>query len=138
VADALNSLDYPITCVFRSFPDYPGPKVGQCRAPDEVIAEWCAKTEQVLVSTDEDFRGKWVRNGLLATHGVEVIAFDRDLPGLRFQHERLTRLLPVWEQVLSQNPYGYRVWIQGSRGQPVESKSSTRRSKSRSSGAPTR
>jgi hypothetical protein len=42
------------------------------------------------VTTDQDFRGKWVRNGLLAKHGIEVIAFDRDVPGLRTQHERIT------------------------------------------------
>jgi hypothetical protein len=131
VADALNSVGYPIICAFRAFPDYPGPQHGQCRAPDEVIAEWCAQTEHVLISTDEDFRGKWVRNGYLAQHGAEVIAFAKDLPTLRRQHERITRLFPIWEQALSRNPYGYRVWIQGSATQPVESKSRTRKAKTR-------
>ena len=133
VADALNSLGYPVTCVFRSFPDYPGPRHGQCRAPDEVIAEWCAKTEHVLVSTDEDFRGKWVRNGLLATHGVEVIAFQKDLITLRTQHERITRLFSVWEDLLRLNPYGHRVWIQGNANRPVESRQRNRGSARRPS-----
>ena len=126
MADALNSVGYPITCAFRALPDYPGTKHGQCRAPDEVVAEWCAKTEYVLIATDEDYRGKWVRNGLLALHGVEVIAFDKDLATLRRQHQRITRLFPVWEQALSLNPYGHRVWIQGSANRPTESKSKHR------------
>jgi len=65
VADALHSLDYPITCAYKAFPEYPGPKLGQCRAPDDVIASWCAQTEHVLVSTDEDFRGAGYATGCL-------------------------------------------------------------------------
>jgi hypothetical protein len=115
VADALNSVGYPITHVVTAFPLNVGKRSGQNRTPDEEIARWCAQTETVLVSTDEDFRGKWVRLGVLSTLGVEAIVFDHDLEGLRLQHERITKHFPVWEMELGRQPYGHRVWNQGVR-----------------------
>jgi len=34
-----------------------------------------------LVTIDEDFRGKWLRSGLLAGAGVEAITFDCEVVG---------------------------------------------------------
>jgi hypothetical protein len=100
---------------------------GQNRTPDNVIAHWCAQTEHVLVTTDEDFRGRWLRSGLLAAAGVEVITFDHDIPGLRQQHARITKHFPWWEGELCKRPYGHRVWIQRQRNPPTMTKSSARR-----------
>jgi hypothetical protein len=100
-----------------------GKSTGQSLAPDDQIAEWCAKTEYVLVTLNsQDFAGygRWVRNGLLAKHGVEVIVYDRDIKGLQEQHRRLTANLERWTQALETFPYGHRVWDQGLRGPPKQ------------------
>jgi hypothetical protein len=134
VADALNSVGYPLTHVNNAFPQNVGRRPGQNRTPDEEIARWCAQTETVLIATDEDFRGKWVRLGVLANAGVEVIVFDHDLEGLRVQHERITKHFSVWEQELARQPYGYRVWRQGLRSlRPTPVGNKRRRSRSRPS-----
>jgi hypothetical protein len=91
---------------------------GQSPTADEVIARWCAATEWVLVTTDEDFRGRWWRSGLLRDHGVEVIVFDRDIAGLSEQHRRITLHYGDWQATLAANKYGFRVWRQGSKGPP--------------------
>jgi hypothetical protein len=91
----------------------------------------------VLVTADEDFRGQWVRGELFARHGVEVIAFDHDVPGLRNQHERVTRHFGSWETTLAVNPYDPRLWVQGRRLQPVLDRRTgrTRRPRSRPTSA---
>ena len=85
---------------------------GQTKIPDADIAKWCAANQNVLVTADQDFKGRWMRSGLLGTHGVEVIVFMRDLEGLSFQHATITKYLPNWQGTLSLDPYGYRVWDQ--------------------------
>lgn len=111
-------MGLPVTHVVRALPAYAGPVEGQSRAPDEVIAPWCARTEHVLVTIDEDFKGRWIRSGLLAEHGVEVIVFDRDIIGLAEQHHRITMHLPHWQDELSGAPYAHRVWLQTRKQRP--------------------
>jgi predicted nuclease of predicted toxin-antitoxin system len=111
-------VEYPITHVYRALPDYVGPQVGQCQAPDQEIAKWCAQTEHVLVTPDKDFWGRWIRSNLLASHGVEVIVFSEVIAGLQEQHRRVTKHLPAWEETLGPNRYGHRVWVQTTRLRP--------------------
>ena len=119
VGDALALVELPIIHVYRALPQHQGPVVGHCHAPDEVIAPWCAKTQHVLVTIDEDFKGRWLRSGLLAAHGVEVIVFDKDIPGLTAQHLRITTCLPWWQRTLEPHPYGHRVWLQTRKRVPI-------------------
>lgn len=130
---------YPITHVVHALPSGATARPGQNRTPDEDIGQWCAQNEYVLVTADEDFRGHWVRGDLFTRHGVEVIAFDRDLPGLRNQHERITRHFSWWETTLAPSPYGPRLWIQRKPLQPVLDRRAgrTRRPRSRGPGTPT-
>jgi hypothetical protein len=89
-----------------------------------------------LVTIDSagfSFNGRWVRTGLLARHGVEVIVFDRDIKGITEQHRRLTAHLPYWQSELERQPYGYRVWHQGKPLKPNMSVGQRRRQRSRSS-----
>ena len=60
----------------------------------------------------DDFRGRWMRSGVLANNGVEVIVFTQDLEGLDEQHRIVTKWLPRWKSELGRNPYRYRVWDQ--------------------------
>ncbi len=93
-------------------PEYTTGTPGQNNAPDPVIAERCANQRIVLVTTDSGFRGRWLRSGVLANHGVEVIVFTQDLVGLPEQHRIITKHLPRWKSELGRNRYGYRVWQQ--------------------------
>ncbi len=89
------------------------------------------------MTTDEDFRGRWVRSGLLQAHNVEVVVFTKDPKGLREQHARVTRHLPYWEQELSRQPYGFRVWEQGNPLAPSMRRGQPRRQRARSPRPPT-
>ena len=111
MADALASVGEPVIHVSK-VPGFEGDVAGQSPADDETIAKWCAATGRVLVTCDEDFRGRWVRSGLLERHGVEVIVFDEELAGLRAQHREITRHLPHWQQELGLHQPGHRVWLQ--------------------------
>ena len=114
IARALAVVDYPISHVYdvAEFEQYRTPILGQCRAPDELIAEYCGTNEIVLVSIDSEFRGKWVRSGVLRKENVEVIVYP-DLIGLRTQVERVVLCYPHWQAALTQRPYGFRVWTYG-------------------------
>ena len=72
MAEALKLCGYPITHVTEVLPGGATGVPGRNRTPDDVIASWCAHTGRALVTIDEDFRGKWLRSGLLANAGVEV------------------------------------------------------------------
>ncbi len=109
---ALDTVEQPVTHVTQLCPEYTTSTPGQNRAPDELIAERCADGQIVLVTVDSDFRGRWLRTGVLANHGVEVIVFTKDLEGLDQQHQVVTRWLPNWKSELGKKPYGYRVWDQ--------------------------
>lgn len=130
VASALALVEHPVIHVVEAFP-HKVPKPGRCNAEDGEIAEYCAKAELVLVTTDSDFQGRWVRSQLLARHGVEVIVFTEELPGLSEQHRRMTLHLPTWATTLNRDPYGYRVWTQGSKGPPkiMQGKQAKRRAR---------
>lgn len=89
---------------------------GSSNASDDEIAAWCATNERVLVTCDDDFRGRNARTTGLTSLGLEVIVFVAQLAGLRNQIESISRWVPAWEKQLAPMPYGARVWIQRSRG----------------------
>ena len=104
-------VEEPFTHVVDVFPeDVVIP--GQNKAADGKIAEWCAENQRVLVTVDSDFSGRWLRTGLLAQHGVEVIVFMKDIEGLSLQYQLIAKHLPMWQALLRPKPYGYRVWDQ--------------------------
>ncbi len=115
MAEALALVEHPFVHVSEVLPS-PSLPSGQAGASDEEIAAWCADDVSVLVTTDSDFKGRWIRSGLLARHGVEVIVFNRDIPGLGNQHLRITTHLPAWQSELERQPYAYRVWVQNMSG----------------------
>ncbi len=118
MAGALALVEHPVIHVVDAFP-HKVPLPGRCSAEDGEIAEYCAKTEHVLITTDKDFQGRWVRSQLLARHGTEVIVFSEELAGLAEQHRRITALMPVWGALLRRDPYGHRVWSQAPKGPPT-------------------
>jgi hypothetical protein len=132
VAKALALVEHPIMHV-TELPGHPSNVVGQSPVPDDEIARFCGRTAHVLVTIDRDFQGRWIRSGLLKEHGVEVIAFDRDIKGLDEQHRRITEHLRYWHAELGKLPYGHRIWLQTTRRHPVllEGKRATRRSHSK-------
>ena len=79
---------------------------------DKEIVAWCAGHAHVLVTSDGDFKGRWIRSGLLASHGVEVIVFNQDIQGINNQQCRITKHLPEWQSDLEGQPYAHHVWIQ--------------------------
>jgi hypothetical protein len=119
VAEALALVGLPVVHVVTALPAYAGPAAGNSRAPDDKIAEWCAQTEHVLITTDQEFQGRWIRSGMLAKHGAEVIVFDRQLVGLQEQHRRVTIQLPIWQAELGKQAYAHRVWEQSHRQLPM-------------------
>jgi Domain of unknown function (DUF5615) len=125
VAAALATVHLPFIHVSR-VPGMESDVVGRSPTPDEVIAKWCATAKRVLVTCDEDFRGRWVRSGLLKKHGVEVIVFEKELAGLDEQHHRITMHYPWWQSTLGKHKPAHRVWLQGSRRSPREQKAEVR------------
>jgi hypothetical protein len=116
VARALRLVELPFAHVADVFG---GAVTGQSPVEDEVIARWCGTGGHVLVTIDGDFRARWVRSGLLATHDVEVIVFHRDILGLAEQHRRVTLAYEGWVQALCRHDAGHRVWEQRARGSPT-------------------
>jgi hypothetical protein len=113
-------VELPFSHVSTVFPQPTGTIPGRCRTPDEDIAKWCGQTSTVLVTIDKDFQTRWVRSGLLAAHGVEVIVFTKDLKGLDEQHARITRHYPHWQTELQRQPYTHRVWMQNQKLNPTK------------------
>lgn len=132
VAKALQLVGWPVVHV-SEVPELQQADTvaGQCRAEDPDIAAWCARQGRTLITSDEDFRGRWVRSGELEKHGVEVIVFERELAGLQKQHERITAQMPVWGRTLGPYPPGHRVWVQGEKRQPRLQEGLRRRRRSR-------
>ena len=89
---------------------------GRSNAPDEAVARWCAADERVLVTCDDDFRGRTARTAGLAESGLEVIVFSAQLSGLQNQIDTISRRVTSWQDQLGGLPYGPRIWIQYSRG----------------------
>ena len=108
-------MEHPVRHVHEAVPAPTGVK-GQTEAEDPDIASWCASHRYVLVTADSDFKGRWLRSGLLGERGVEVIVFSRDLEGLHVQHSLITKFLPKWQAELGLQEYGYRVWDQSLNG----------------------
>ncbi len=48
---------------------------GRSNAPDEDVARWCTANERVLVTCDDDFRGRRTRTAGFTETGLEVIVF---------------------------------------------------------------
>lgn len=89
---------------------------GRSDAPDEDVARWCAANERVLVTCDDDFRGRRARSAGLAELGLEVIVFVAQLRGLHSQTDTISRKVSAWQDQLGALPYGPRAWIQYARG----------------------
>lgn len=131
MAKALAIVELPFIHVTDALPAPPGTPRGRLPRPDPDIAKWCGMTNYVLVTIDADFHTRWVKSGLLAAHGVEVIVFAADLKGLDEQHARVTRHYPYWQSELGLNPYVHRVWVQTLRKAPglIQGKPARRRSR---------
>jgi len=89
VAGALKLVEHPVIHV-NDVLESGTLTFGQNDTPDEIIAEWCGPSQHVLVTVDADFRGRWLRSGLLAAHRVEVVVFSSDVPGLANQHATIS------------------------------------------------
>lgn len=85
---------------------------GRPDAPDRAIAAWCAENRVVLVTCDDDFRGRRTRTRELVASGLEVIVFAHEIRGLGNQIDVISRNLNRWQNKLARYPYGSRVWIQ--------------------------
>jgi predicted nuclease of predicted toxin-antitoxin system len=131
----LQIVRQPVTHVTMALPKSRTGTRGQSQASDHEIARWCARTEHVLVTVDEDFRGRWVRSGVLAAEGVEVIVFNSQPVGLAEQHELVTKHLRHWMSTLSRSPYQHRVWAQGSTLAPKLLQGRVRKPRSRAPAA---
>ncbi|MGQ0431751.1 MAG: DUF5615 family PIN-like protein [Microthrixaceae bacterium] len=112
VAEALRMVDHDVQHVSEITALGVGRVRGQQPAEDPDIADYCARTETVLVTIDGDFRGRWAKSGALARAGAEVIVFTKDLVGLREQHQIVTQCLPGWYVDLGSQPYAHRIWDQ--------------------------
>ncbi|MDE0162660.1 MAG: DUF5615 family PIN-like protein [Acidimicrobiaceae bacterium] len=91
---------------------------GRSDASDEDVARWCAANERVLVTCDDDFRGRRARTSGLTELGLEVIMFVAQLRGLQYQIDTIARRVTAWQDHLGVLLYGPRTWIQYSRGRP--------------------
>lgn len=89
---------------------------GRSDASDEDVACWCAANERVLVTCDDDFRGRRARTAGLTELGLEVIVFVAQLRGLQHQIDSISCRLIAWQDQLGALPYGPRAWIQYSKG----------------------
>lgn len=127
----MKAVDHPVVHVTEAIPEPSTTTKGQSRARDEKLARWCARTNTVLVTIDEDFRGRWARSGLLEQEGLEVINFVKEVPGLQEQHRRITLHLPTWMSSLERQPYGHRIWLQYAAGAPRLQEGKKRRPRSR-------
>jgi len=87
-------------------------ELGRSDASDENIARWCAENEVVLVTCDDDFRGRTARTSALTKYGVEVIVFAYQICGLQNQIDTVARCVTSWQKRLEVLPYEGRVWIQ--------------------------
>ena len=89
---------------------------GRSDASDEDVARWCAANERVLVTCDDDFRGRNARTTGLTETGLEVIVLVAQLRGLQNQIDTISRRVTAWQRHLDAMPYGPRAWVQYSRG----------------------
>lgn len=111
VSDALKMVELPFLHV-SEVPGFEGEVAGQSPASDERIAKWCAVMKRILVTVDDDFKGRTARNALLSTLGAEVIVLDWQPTGLAERHRFVTHFYHRWIEDLSHFEAGPRVWIQ--------------------------
>lgn len=111
VADALKIVRLRYEHVSK-VPGMGDSKVGISRAPDETIAKWCGATGHVLITVDDDFKGRRARTRLLTTLGAEVIVLSFQPIGLEEQHRAITHFRPKWLTTLCEEDSGERVWEQ--------------------------
>jgi hypothetical protein len=104
-------MGLPFRHVFEvpEFERYRTTVVGHTKVPDPEIAQHCADNELVLITFDDDFRAKWVRLGVLAKCGVEVIVLPQ-MAGIDGQLLKVAQCYQNWLRVLGNHPYSYRVW----------------------------
>lgn len=115
VSDALKMVELPFLHVSQ-VPGFEEDVVGRSAAPDEQIAKWCEAAGRILVTVDDDFKGRTARTQLLTTLGLEVVVFDWQPVGLSEQHRVVTRYYHQWLVDLIEESAGPRVWVQGKRG----------------------
>lgn len=89
---------------------------GRSDASDEDVARWCVASERVLVTCDDDFRGRSARTAELTELGLEVIVFVVQLRGLDNQVDTIFRRVTTWQHQLDALPYGPRAWGQYYKG----------------------
>lgn len=118
VSGALKHVHLPFLHV-SEVPGFGTEVAGRAPAEDEDIAKWCAATGYILVTVDDDFRGRTARTKLLAQVGAEVIVLQWQPAGLEEQHRVVTNLLSKWRDALPRVPEGGRVWLQPRRGLPT-------------------
>ena len=138
MAQALATVELPFMHVTDALPAPPGTPRGRLPRPDSDVAKWCGQAGRVLVTIDTDFYTRWIKSGLLAQHGVEVIVFTEDLKGLEHQHARVTKHYPWWQKELGAQPYMHRVWVQTSKLAPGLMQGRRARRRSRHPNAPAR
>lgn len=118
MSDALKIVRLPFLHV-SNIPGFGSDTVGHAPAEDEQIAKWCAATGYILITVDDDFRGRNTRTELLANVGAEVIVLGWQPSGLEEQHQVVTSRLPKWRSALTAHSAGGRVWLQQRRGLPT-------------------
>lgn len=97
-------------------PDFSVDVIGRSDASDEEIALWCGVNERVIVTCDDDFRGRARRTSALTQCGAEVIVFAYQIRGLQNQIDTVARCVTSWQKRLAVLPYEGRVWIQNRKG----------------------
>lgn len=115
MAEAIGPLVADVVHVSR-VESLTGVSRGRSNAPDNEVARWCVGNERVLVTCDDDFRGRTDRTASLTESGLEVIVFVSELRGLHNQIDTVSRRAVHWQDRLGDLPYGPRVWLQYSRG----------------------
>ena len=121
VSDSLKVVDLPFLHVSQ-LPGFGSDVAGRSPAADEEIAKWCSASGWILVTVDDDFKGRTTRTRLLTTLGAEVVVLDWQPLGLQEQHREITRLYHRWVQDLSSEAAGQRVWLQKRTGRAAVQK----------------
>lgn len=118
VSSAFKVIELPFLHV-SEIPGFEGDIPGQSPASDEKIAKWCAAMNRIIVTVDDDFKGRSARNKLLTTLGAEVVVLDWQPLGRAEQHRVITYYYHRWIEELAEQPTGTRVWVQKQRGRAL-------------------
>jgi len=115
VSAALKTVRLPFLHV-SELPGFESDVAGRSPAKDEEIAKWCSETGWILVTIDDDFKGRTARTKLLTSLGAEVVVFAWQPIGLAEQHRVVTKYYHRWLIDLAALVPGQRVWLQAKRG----------------------